>query len=82
VRLEWLSWSFFRLTSPSGKVILTNPFIDGNPDVAIKLDDISRADLVLVPNGHRDEIGQTVDIAKKTAAKEGVMKSPTWGDVP
>lgn len=69
VKLEWLSWSFFRFTSPSGKIILTNPFMAGNPDAAVTLDDISRADLVLVPNGHRDEIGQTVDIAKKTGAK-------------
>jgi L-ascorbate metabolism protein UlaG (beta-lactamase superfamily) len=69
VKLEWLSWSFFRLTSPNGKVILTNPFIAGNPDAAVTLDDIARADLVLVTNGHRDEIGQTVDIAKKTGAK-------------
>jgi L-ascorbate metabolism protein UlaG (beta-lactamase superfamily) len=69
VKVEWLGWSFFRFTSPNGKVILTNPFIAGNPDAAVTLADISRADLVLVPNGHRDEIGQTVDIAKKTGAK-------------
>lgn len=69
VKLEWLSWSFFRFTSPNGKVILTNPFIAGNPDAAVTLADIARADLVLVTNGHRDEIGQTVDVARKTGAK-------------
>jgi L-ascorbate metabolism protein UlaG (beta-lactamase superfamily) len=69
VKLEWLSWSFFRFTSPTGKVVLTNPFIAGNPDAAVTLADIPRADLILVPNGHRDEIGQAVDIAKKTGAR-------------
>lgn len=69
VKLEWLSWSFFRFTSPNGKVILTNPFMAGNPDAAVTLADITRADLVLVPNGHRDEIGQAADIAKKTGAR-------------
>jgi len=71
VKLEWLTWSFFRFTSPGGKVILTNPFITGNPDAAagVKLEEIAKADLILVPNGHGDEIGDTVAIAKATGAK-------------
>jgi L-ascorbate metabolism protein UlaG (beta-lactamase superfamily) len=71
VKLEWSTWSFFRLTSPGGKVILTNPFITGNPDAAagLKLEDVGKADLILVPNGHRDEIGDTVEIAKRTGAR-------------
>jgi L-ascorbate metabolism protein UlaG (beta-lactamase superfamily) len=69
VKLEWLSWSFFRLTSPNGKVILTNPYITGNPDAAIKLEEVGKADLILVPNGHGDEIGDTIAIAKATGAR-------------
>jgi L-ascorbate metabolism protein UlaG (beta-lactamase superfamily) len=69
VKLEWLSWSFFRLTSPGGKVILTNPFITGNPDAVVKLEEVGKADIILVPNGHRDEIGDTVAIAKSTGAR-------------
>jgi L-ascorbate metabolism protein UlaG (beta-lactamase superfamily) len=71
VRLEWSTWSFFRMTSPGGKVIITNPFITGNPDAAagLKLEEISKADVILVPNGHRDEIGDTVEIAKRTGAR-------------
>lgn len=69
VKVEWFGWSFFRFTSPTGKVLLTNPFITGNPDAAVSLDEITRADLILVPNGHRDEIGDTVAIARKTGAR-------------
>lgn len=69
VKLEWLTWSFFRFTSPNGKVILTNPFMAGNPDAKVSPAEITRADLILVPDGHRDEIGQAADIAKKTGAK-------------
>lgn len=71
VKLEWLTWSFFRFTSPAGKVILTNPFITGNPDAAagMKLEEVAKADLILIPNGHRDEIGDTVGIAKTTGAR-------------
>lgn len=69
VKMEWFGWSFFRFTSPNGKVILTNPFITGNADASVTLDDITKADLILVPNAHRDEVGDTVEIAKRTGAR-------------
>ena len=69
VRMEWLGWSHFRFTSVDGKVVLINPFIQGNPDAAVSLDDITRADLVLPADGHGDEQGSTVEIAKRTGAR-------------
>ena len=71
LKLEWLTWSFFRFTTPGGKVILTNPFITGNPDAAagVKLEEIAKADLILIPDGHGDEIGDAVAIAKATGAR-------------
>ena len=69
VKVDWLGWSFYRFTSPTGKVILTNPFITGNADAAVKLEEIAKADVILVADGHQDEIGDTVAIAKKTGAK-------------
>ena len=68
VKMEWLSWSHFRFTSPTGKVVLTNPWVT-NPDSPVKLDDIKQADLILVADGHRDEIGETPEIAIKTGAR-------------
>lgn len=68
IKLEWLTWSFFRITSPQGKIILTNPWLT-NPDSQTKLDDIDKANIILVATGHRDEMGETVEIANKTGAK-------------
>ena len=68
VKMEWLGWSHFRFTSPTGKVILTNPFIT-NPDSPVKLDDITQANLIVAADGHPDEIGSTIEIAQKTGAK-------------
>lgn len=68
VTLEWLGWSFFRLTSPEGKVILINPFAE-NPDSPAAPEDITTADLIFAPNGHGDEVGSTVDIAQRTGAR-------------
>ena len=68
VKMEWLSWSIFRFTSPTGKVILTNPFVT-NPDSPVKVDSFPKVDVILVADGHRDEVGSTDEIAIKTGAK-------------
>lgn len=68
VTMEWLSWSHFRFTSPAGKVVLTNPFVT-NPDSPIKLEEVTKADVILVADGHRDEVGSAPEIAIRTKAK-------------
>lgn len=68
VTVEWLGHNAWRFTSPTGKVILANPLLT-NPDSAIGVDDITRADFILVTNGHADEVGQTIEIATNTGAR-------------
>ena len=68
VKLEWFSWSIFRLTSPTGKVILTNPFVT-NPDSKVKVADFPKVDAIVVADGHRDEVGSADEIALATGAK-------------
>jgi L-ascorbate metabolism protein UlaG (beta-lactamase superfamily) len=67
VSVEWLGWSHFRFTSPTGKVVLTNPFT-ANPDSPIKAEDVTKADVIVVADGHGDEVGSTVQIAQQTGA--------------
>jgi L-ascorbate metabolism protein UlaG (beta-lactamase superfamily) len=67
VKVEWFGWSHYRFTSPTGKVILTNPFT-ANPDSPIKVEDVDKADLIVVADGHGDEVGSTVQIAQNTGA--------------
>jgi L-ascorbate metabolism protein UlaG (beta-lactamase superfamily) len=67
VQVEWLGWSHYRITTPNGKVILTNPFT-ANPDSPVKADEVTKADLIVVADGHGDEVGQTVQIANQTGA--------------
>lgn len=78
--LEWFGWSHFRITDSDGTVILLNPFITGNPDASTSLDAINKVDFILVPNGHGDEIGDTIAIAKKTGAKviAGGFEMGSW----
>jgi L-ascorbate metabolism protein UlaG (beta-lactamase superfamily) len=73
-QLEWLGWQFFRLTSLRGKVILFCPSLNDpralfrNRESPLNLDDITAANLILATDGHADDQGMTVDIAKKTGA--------------
>jgi L-ascorbate metabolism protein UlaG (beta-lactamase superfamily) len=71
VTVEYRGWSHYKLTSPTGKIILTNPFITNNADAAVTLDEAiaQGADLILVADGHGDEVGDTVPIAKATGAR-------------
>lgn len=68
VKLEWFSWSIFRMTSPSGKVVLTNPFVT-NPDSPVKVEDFPKVDIIVVADGHQDEVGSAAEIALTTHAK-------------
>jgi L-ascorbate metabolism protein UlaG (beta-lactamase superfamily) len=68
VTLEFFSWSIFRLTSPEGTVILTNPFVT-NPDSPVKVADFPKVDAIVVADGHQDEVGSSAEIALVTGAK-------------
>ena len=73
-RLEWLGWQFFRVTTPRGKVLLFNPALNDpralfrNQESPVSLEDIDKADLILAADGHADDQGMTVEIARKTGA--------------
>ncbi len=70
-QLTWYGHSAFKITTPSGKVLLIDPWItnpankNGKEDLA----KIDRADLILISHGHSDHVGNAVEIAKKTGAK-------------
>lgn len=67
VTMEWLGHMFFRFTTSDGLVVLTTPnFSQGAP---ISPDQIARADIILIPNGHTDDRGQVLDLAPRTRAK-------------
>lgn len=68
VTLEWFSWSIFRMTSPTGKIVLTNPFVT-NPDSKVKVADFPKVDAIVVADGHPDEVGSAAEIALATKAK-------------
>ncbi|NIR30817.1 MAG: metal-dependent hydrolase [Gammaproteobacteria bacterium] len=68
VQMTFLGNMGFRFTSPDGHVILTDPWLEGNPDAPFGVGDIERADLILVSGAHPDNVGDAAAIAKQTGA--------------
>jgi len=70
VEMQFYGNQHFRLKSPGGKVILINPWINGNKDVPFGIDHYKKGevDLILATSGHGDDQGQAVDIAANTGA--------------
>ena len=81
VELLWLGQATFKITTPGGKVIVTDPFLTGNPKTPAEYKDLAKlgkVDLILVTHAHGDHVGtlgrtdgssDTADLAKRTGAK-------------
>ncbi len=70
-QITWYGHAAFKITTPTGKVLLIDPWLtnplnkSGKEDLA----SLSKVDLILLTHGHSDHVGNAVEIAKKTGAK-------------
>jgi L-ascorbate metabolism protein UlaG (beta-lactamase superfamily) len=70
--LLWLGQSAFRLTTPSGKVILIDPWLRLNPSTPAQykdLEKLGKVDLILVTHGHFDHIADAPALAMMHKAR-------------
>lgn len=65
MKLKYFSHSSFQITTDGGKVILIDPFLDGNPTSPVKSSEVS-ADYIILTHGHGDHLGDAFKIAKRT----------------
>ena len=68
VEVVWLGQSAFKITTPGGKVIVTDPWLKTNPltPPAYKsLDGFGRIDVLLVSHGHFDHIADAAALAQQ-----------------
>jgi L-ascorbate metabolism protein UlaG (beta-lactamase superfamily) len=64
-KLTWLGHSTFRITTPSGKVIIIDPWLQSNPACPEALKKIDRLNVMLITHGHFDHIGDAVALGKQ-----------------
>jgi L-ascorbate metabolism protein UlaG (beta-lactamase superfamily) len=72
-KLKWLGHAAFSITTPKGKVLLIDPWLTNpsNPEAKEAKDpfaSLPKVDYILITHGHRDHVGEAVEIAKRTGA--------------
>jgi L-ascorbate metabolism protein UlaG (beta-lactamase superfamily) len=69
-QLTWYGHAAFKIKTPTGKVLLIDPWVT-NPAFARGKDELTsldRVDLIFLTHGHSDHVGNAVEIGKRTGA--------------
>ncbi len=70
-QLEWYGHAAFKITTPSGKVLLVDPWLTNptNTSGAADVASLTHVDYILITHGHFDHVGDADKIAQATGAK-------------
>lgn len=66
-KIRWLGHACFEIELMN-RILLVDPWLDGNPKAPIKSSDIEKADIICVTHDHSDHLGDAVEICKRTGA--------------
>ena len=78
-QLTWLGHSAFRITTPSGKIVVVDPWVEHNPACPDSLKRFDRIDVMLITHGHFDHIGDAVDLATRHKPEVvGIFETCAW----
>jgi L-ascorbate metabolism protein UlaG (beta-lactamase superfamily) len=66
--ITWLGHATFIITTPGGKRIVIDPWLEGNPKCPPDRKRIDKADLILLTHGHSDHSSDVVPVARATNA--------------
>ncbi len=77
--ITWLGHGTFQFTTPGGKRVLVDPWLQGNPACPDACKKPGKLDLILVTHGHSDHIDDLVATARQTGAPVvGIFELCTW----
>lgn len=66
--ITWYGHATFVITTPGGKRIVTDPWLEGNPMCPPDMKRITAADVILLSHGHSDHTGDVVAVSRATGA--------------
>jgi len=64
-KIIWLGHATFRITTPTQKVIIVDPWVKSNPACPDSMRNVNKVDALLITHGHFDHIADAVELAKK-----------------
>jgi len=77
--ITWLGHATFIITTPGGKRIVTDPWLEGNPMCPPDMKKIDKADVILLSHGHFDHTGDVIGVARATGASTlAVFELSQW----
>jgi L-ascorbate metabolism protein UlaG (beta-lactamase superfamily) len=77
-QITWLGHSVFEFRSNSGEVLLTDPWIEGNPAYP-KNYEIKKVDAIALSHGHFDHANDVIPLAKKFSPKiVAIFETTAW----
>ena len=78
-QIMWLGHATFKITSPQGKVILIDPWIEQNPKSPAEAKQLDKVDLITVSHGHMDHIADVIPTARKFHPQVvAIVEVATW----
>jgi L-ascorbate metabolism protein UlaG (beta-lactamase superfamily) len=69
IKVTWFGHSTFLVTTPGGKRVLIDPWVQQNPACPPELKEIGELDAMLITHAHFDHIADAVQIGKETNAQ-------------
>jgi L-ascorbate metabolism protein UlaG (beta-lactamase superfamily) len=66
-KITWFGHAAFKIELEN-KIVLVDPWLDGNPASSTRASEITQADIVYVTHDHSDHLGDAFDICKRTNA--------------
>ena len=65
IRFRWLGFVCYEIVLPSGKVLVTDPYINYSPTAPVECEDVTGADYIAITHGHFDHCSDVGYLAKK-----------------
>lgn len=79
IELTYMGHSTFKIKSPEGKIVIVDPWVDGNPVCPEELKTIEQVDILAVTHAHFDHIGDAVRIGNDLQPKVvGIYETCVW----
>ncbi|MFQ5925833.1 MAG: metal-dependent hydrolase [Terriglobia bacterium] len=65
VKFTWLGHGTFKITTPGGKTVLIDPWVQSNPACPDTLKKFAKIDTMLITHGHFDHIADALALARQ-----------------